>query len=107
MAAMSGGHTNFAVNQMKAPNATACMTSVKLISMVALGRNGRCESLADDRKRRIAEREQHRKTHADDERSVDKTEEQEYLGLQLQHQLRLPRCAFEKARAHDAHADTC
>jgi hypothetical protein len=37
MAPISGGHMNLAVNQMKAANATACMTSVKLMSMAALG----------------------------------------------------------------------
>ena len=33
-ARISGGQTNFAVNQMKAANATACITSVRLMFML-------------------------------------------------------------------------
>jgi hypothetical protein len=50
-------------------------------------------------------REQHRDAEADDERRVDQPEQQEYLRLQLRHQLRLACRAFQEARAHDADAD--
>ncbi len=108
MARIRCGHTNFDVNQMNAANATACITSVKLMFMAAPwqlddGRRTRYLSRGEDQ--RIAEREQHREADADDERRVDQAEQQEHLRLQLRHQLRLARGAFEKPRTHDADAD--
>src|SRR5438552_10928536 len=107
MARISGGHTNLAVNQMNAAKAAACMKSVRLMFMAALRQVEVVRSLLLEpgRDQRIAEREQHRDTQADDERGVDQAEQQEHLGLQLRHQLRLPRGAFEKPGAHDADAD--
>jgi hypothetical protein len=57
------------------------------------------------REQRVGEREEHREADADDVRRVDQAEQQEDLRLQLRHQLRLARGAFQEARAHDADAD--
>src|SRR4029450_13227511 len=68
------GHTNFDVNQMNAANATACITSVKLMFMAAPWRwrgGGSCRLLEPGRDQRVAEREQHREADADDEGRVD------------------------------------
>src|SRR5262249_55331812 len=54
---------------------------------------------------RIAEGEQHREAHADDEGGVDQTQQQEDLRLKRRDHLWLPCSAFEKARAHDPYAD--
>src|SRR5579862_7130949 len=88
-------------NQMNRPKPMACMISVRLMFMTAVlsGQAGRDE--------RIAECEQHRDAEADDERRVDQAQQQKDLRLQLWHQFRLARRAFEKARAHDADADAC
>src|SRR5205814_6227366 len=61
--------------------------------------------LLDDAEKRIGESEEHRETHADDERRVDEAEEQENLALQLRHELGLARSAFQEAARHDADAD--
>src|ERR1035437_6597881 len=54
----------------------------------------------------VAECEQHGKTDADNEGSVDQAKQQEHLGLQRIHQFRLAGGGFEEARAHDTDADT-
>src|SRR5678815_1230734 len=88
-ARISGGHTNFAVNQMNAANATACISSVRLMFIGDPCARSEAALLETGRDQRIAEREQHRDAEADDERRVDQPEQQEYLRLQLRHQLRL------------------
>ena len=102
---MRGGQTNFAVNQMKIAKVAACAISVRLMFITPV-RSALANVTADDGEQRIAEREQHRQTDADDERRVDQAEQQEHLGLQRRDQLGLARAGFEKAAAHDADADT-
>ena len=61
IARISGGQTNFAVNQMKRPKPTACISSVRLMFMRCLWTSdGRRRLLEPGRDQRIAEREQHR-----------------------------------------------
>src|SRR5438552_3910394 len=110
IARISGGQTNFAVNRMKAKNATACINNVRLMFMTGplfpLLQSRICARLFQPRwNERIAEREEHRDTQADNERRVDQAEEQEHFCLQRRNHFRLPRGPFEKARAHDADAD--
>src|SRR5688572_25787669 len=98
------GQANLTVNQMNRAKTIACTTIVKLrfICGVPLGScDGR---LAERRGERVRESEEHREADADDERGVDQAEQQEDLGLELGHELRLARRAFEEAAAHDAHA---
>jgi hypothetical protein len=66
----------------------------------------RYKDIAEASEKRVREREEHRDAEADDERGVDEAQQQEHLRLQLRHELRLARRAFEKAAAHDADADT-
>src|SRR5688572_1397394 len=99
------GHAYLTVNQMNRLKTIACTTIVKLRFMrVPCRELRRC--LAERRRERVREREEHGEAHADDERGVDQAEQQEDLPLQLRHELWLARGTFEEAAAHDAHADT-
>ena len=72
-----------AVNQMKIANAIAWAISVMLMFIAppdSLVQTARALAL-DDGQQWVAEREQHREPHADDERGVDQAEEQEHLAL--------------------------
>src|SRR5262245_29786978 len=108
MARVSGGQIKRAQNQMKAANVTACASSVTLM-MIALPLPGmlpaRLASPAETCEERIASRKPQRQTDTDDERRVDQAEQEEHLRLQLRHELRLARSAFQEAAAHDADAD--
>src|SRR6185295_612749 len=95
------GQTNFIVKPMKATKTIACATSVKLRFMLP---SAKC-ALAERRRERVGEGEEHRDAQADDERGVDQAEQQEHLALQRVGQLRLARRGFEEAAAHDADAD--
>src|SRR5437867_3516070 len=108
IARIRGGQMNLAVNQMNTPKATACISSVRLMfincSLAQVW--GRDELLEADRNQWVAEGKQHREAHANDERGINQTQQQEHLGLQRRNHLRLARSALEEARAHDADADT-
>src|SRR5690606_5641597 len=56
--------------------------------------------------KRACEREQHGDTNTDQERSVDKTSQQEHFSLQNVHQFWLTSGCFEVFTAHDTDTDT-
>src|SRR5258706_4809604 len=105
IARISGGQIHLRVARMKVTNTATSANIVKFRFMKrSLSGGGR---LDESRDQRVGEREKHREADADDERSVDQAEKQENLGLELGHELRLSRGAFEEAAAHDAHAHAC
>ena len=67
--------------------------------------SGRADSRRQLLDERIGGREPQRDADADDERRVDQAEQQEDLGLQHVHQLRLARGGLDVLARHDAHAD--
>src|SRR5258706_8212215 len=101
MARSMCGQMNFTLDQIKLANTIACATSVKLRFMPP----SPSKRLAERRRERVGEGEEHRDAQADDERGVDQAEQQEHLALQRVGELGLARRGLEEAAAHDAHAD--
>ena len=61
IARISGGQMNLAVNQMKRPKPTACISRVRLMFIAASGLRPATSALLEPgRDQRVAEREQHR-----------------------------------------------
>src|SRR5262249_52757592 len=95
MAFSSGGHTNFSVNPMNSRKAMPCAIIVKFrFIFLSPSREKQLALLGDDGEERVAEREQHGETDADDEGRVDQAQQQEHLGLQRRDHFRLARGAF-------------
>src|SRR6185369_3511182 len=101
MARSMCGQMNFTVKPMKVTKTMACATSVKLRFMLS---SAEC-ALAERRRERVGESEEHRDPQSDDERGVDQAEQQEHLALQRVGQFRLARGRLQEAAAHDAYAD--
>src|SRR5690606_31811191 len=55
----------------------------------------------------VGESEQHGDTNTDQECSVDQTSQQEHLGLQCIHELRLTSGGFKILSTHESDTDTC
>src|SRR5690554_4542349 len=100
---MIGGHTNFIVNQPRMKNTTIWAIRVAFRFTVLDPRWVLRRWRSGDE--RVGEGEHHRDTDTDQERGVDQTGQQEHLGLQGVHQLRLTGRGFEVFAAHDADAD--
>ena len=98
---------NFIVIQPRITNTIDWMNSVALRFMAAISLRfeSREPAVSVGLHERVRGREPQRDADADDERRVDQAEQQEDLGLQHVHQLRLARRGFDVLAGHDTHAD--
>src|SRR5579862_5757005 len=103
MAPVIIGHTNFIVNQTRAPNTTICARIVAL--RFTRDTSGYCSRSANSGPERAGEGEKQRDAYADHRHRVQETRDDEHLDLQHRHQFGLARGAFQKLAAQQAEAD--